>query len=218
MTGYRVTVFCAMAALATGCALPKPETLVCPTPIEGSAGKFLNPFHADGTLAPWAKKGMHTSRAGGGIAGFAAAEAVAMFVPIGEVSGAAEDLVKQQAAVGASGGAKYMKSTSDTSFKRRQDLTVFVYINHSTDKEYKKMRSLLWELYPGMLQHYDSDIRNAKKKPKAPKAPTAPVVADAATSLYFLPVLAPPHLDLQRHGDVQLPPGLYHFFANDFGV
>ena len=155
-----------LSTMATGCALPKPDTLVCPTPIQGDAGKFLNPYKADGTLAPWANKGMNTSRAGGGLAGFAAAEAIAMFVPVGEVSTAAEDLVKQKAAVGASGGAKYMKSTSDTSFKRRQDLTVFVNINHSTDKEYKKMRSLLWELYPGMLQHYDGDIRNAKKKPK----------------------------------------------------
>jgi hypothetical protein len=89
-----------------------------------------------------------------------------MFVPVAEVSTAAEDLVKQKAAVGASGGGKYMKSTSDTSFKRRQDLAVFVYVNYSTNKEYKKLRSLLWELYPGMLEHHDGDIRNAKKKPK----------------------------------------------------
>src|SRR5687767_10321762 len=91
--GYRMLVICATCALATGCALPKPETLVSPTPIQGDSGKFLNPYHADGTLAPWANKGIHTSRAAGGVAGFAASEAIAMFVPIGEVSMAAEDLV-----------------------------------------------------------------------------------------------------------------------------
>jgi hypothetical protein len=209
---YRMLLICATCALAAGCALPKPETLVSPTPIQGDSGKFLNPYHADGTLAPWANKGINTSRAGGGIAGFAAAEAIAMFVPVAEVSTAAEDLVKQKAAVGASGGGKYMKSTSDTSFKRRQDLTVFVYVNYSKNKEFKKLRSLLWELYPGMLQHYDGDIRNAKKKPKSPKTPA---VAAAPVSLHFLPVLPPPHLHLQRHADVQLPAGVDHLLAND---
>ena len=162
----QLIVMCAAGGLLTGCALPKPETLVSPTPIQGDSGKFLNPYLADGTLAPWAKKGVGKSRAAAGLAGFAAAEAISFFVPVAEVSTAAENTIKQTAAIGAAGGKKYMKSTSETSFKRRQDFAVYLYTNHSKTKLYKKTLALVAEIYPDMWAHYDGDIRKAKKKPK----------------------------------------------------
>ena len=63
-----------------------------------------------------------------------------------------------------------MKSTSDTSFDRRQDFTVYLYVNHSTAAHYKEMLDLIVEIYPDVGSNYDGDIRNAKKKPT-----TAPV-------------------------------------------
>ena len=163
----QLLVICAAGGLLAGCALPNAETLVSPTPIQGDSGKFLNPYYADGTLAPWAERGIGQSRAVAGVAGFAAAEAIAMFVPISEVSTVAENTIKQQAAIGAAGGNKYMKSTSQTSFKRREDFAVYLYANHSKTKDYKKTLALVSEIWPEVWEHYDGDIRKAKKKPKA---------------------------------------------------
>lgn len=214
----RLIVICAAAALATGCALPKPETLVSPTPMQGNSGKFLNPYLADGTLTPWAKKGVNSNRAATGVGAFAAGMAIDVFSPVGG-GDIAEGVAKQHAAIGAAGGKKYMKSTSDSSFKRRQDFAVFIYANHSTKTYYKKkLLPLLNEIYPGLEEHYYNDISKAKKKPKTSKKPETAPIARAERSLHFLPVLTPPHLDLQRHGDVQLPPGVHHLLANDFCV
>ncbi|MEA2709393.1 MAG: hypothetical protein QOF78_1994 [Phycisphaerales bacterium] len=166
----QLLVIGAAATLLTGCALPKANTLMSPTPMQGSSGKFLNPYNADGALAPWAERGVGKSRVAAGVAGFAAAEAISFFVPIAEVSTVAENTIKQQAAIGAAGGTKYMKSTSETSFKRRQDLAVYLYANHSTKKRYKETLALVAEIYPDMWSHYDADIRKAKKKPKSASA------------------------------------------------
>jgi hypothetical protein len=180
--------------------------------MQGDSGKFLNPYRADGTLAPWAKKGVGSSRHAAGVGAILAGEAIAMFVPVSEASTAAENTIKQQSAISASGGKKYMKSTSDTSFNRRQDFAVYLYANHSKTKLYKKTLALLAELYPDMWAHYDGDIRKAKKKPKPADVPGVKV------SLHFLPVLPPPHFHLQRHRDAELLPGVHHLLTNDFCV
>ncbi len=161
----RLVVTCAAIGLTTGCALPKPETLVSPTPMRGNSGKFLNPYLANGTLAPWADKGVHSSRFAAGVAGFAASEAIGVVDFTGLVSSTADTLIRQQGAIGAAGGKEYMKSTSDTSFDRREDFVVNLYVNHSTTELYKKTLELMTEIYPDVGSHYDSDIRSAKKKP-----------------------------------------------------
>jgi hypothetical protein len=163
--GGQLIMICAAGALLTGCALPSPETLVSPTPMRGSSGQFLNPYLADGTLAPWANKGVHSSRVAAGVAGFAASEAIGMVDPTGLAANGSDTLIKQQGAIGAAGGSQYMKSTSETSFDRREDFTVYLYVNHSKTEHYKETLDLIVEIYPDVGSNYDSDIRNAKKKP-----------------------------------------------------
>ena len=58
-----------------------------------------------------------------------------------------------------------MKSTSQTSFTRREDFAVYLYANHSKTKDYKKTLALVAEIWPEVWEHYDGDIRKAKKKP-----------------------------------------------------
>ena len=216
--GRHMLLICGACILAMGCALPKPETLVSPTPMQGNSGKFLNPYLADGTLTPWAKKGVNSNRAATGMGAFAAGVAIDTFSPVGG-GDIAEVVAKQQAAIGAAGGKTYMKSTSDSSFKRRQDFAVFIYANHSTKTYYKKkLLPLLNEIYPGLEEHYYGDLTKAKKKPKTSTKPETAPVARAERSLHFLPVLPPTHLDLQWHGDVQLPPCVHHLLANDVCV
>ncbi len=78
---------------------------------------------------------------------------------------AAAAAIKQKAAIDASGGQEYMNSTSDTSFKRREDFVIFLYVNHSTNELYKKTLELIQEIYPDIGWNYDSDIRNPPNTP-----------------------------------------------------
>ena len=66
-----------------------------------------------------------------------------------------------------------MKSTSDSSFDRREDFAVYLYVTHLTKELYKKMLELIREIYPEVGSHYDSDVRNAPKNQHPPpvKAP-----------------------------------------------
>src|SRR4051812_29795476 len=88
-------------ALLTGCALPPPETLVSPTPIHGNSGKFLNPYRADGSLAPWADKGIHANRFAAAVGGMAASEAIGIVDVTGLASSGADTLIKQRGAIDA---------------------------------------------------------------------------------------------------------------------
>jgi hypothetical protein len=169
----QLIVLVAASALLTGCALPKPETLVSPTPIQGNTGKFLNPYRADGTLTPWADKGVHSNRMAAALGGLVASEAVGYVDITGFASNGADQLIKQQGAIAAAGGDQYMKSTSDSSFNRREDFSVYLYVNHSTNEFYKKTLELLTEIYPDMRSFYEMDVRNAPKKSTAAPVPAA---------------------------------------------
>jgi hypothetical protein len=174
----QLLVMCAASVLLTGCALPNPETLVSPAPLQGNAGKYLNPYLVDGTLAPWAEKGVHTSRLGAAMGGLVASEMIGYVDVTGLASQGADTAIKQQGAISAAGGKEYMKSTSDTSFDRREDFAVYLYVNHSTKELYKKALELMKEIYPDMGSNYESDVRNAPKKPVT--APVSPAPAKRA--------------------------------------
>lgn len=161
-------VICTTIALMTGCALPDPSTLESPTPMQGSKGKFLNPYLASGNLAPWADRGLHADRDMINVPGKVAAGVVGAVDPTGLASMGLESAVRQDAAVQAAGGIENMKATSETSFDRHEDFAVYLYVNHSRKPEYKSLTRFLAELYPDVAMNYDGDIRKAKKKTTTP--------------------------------------------------
>lgn len=160
---------CAFAVLmiACGCAMPKPETLVTPAARHDGGGEFLSPYRADGSLTPWADKGVHTSRAGADMAAGMAGAAMS-FIPFADLAAnATQENMKRDAAVKASGGDAYMRSNTESSFDQRSDFSIYLYILSAGRKDYKDVMTLMSEIYPDMWKHYEDDVRAAKRKPKA---------------------------------------------------
>jgi hypothetical protein len=155
----------------TGCALPPPDSLVSPTPLNHNRGKYPCPYVASGALAPWADRAVRSDR------GSAHAGATATGMAIGAVPIAGDlfseqieqDMVKS-AALKAAGGSKFMRDTSDQSFDKLDDLAAWHYINYSTAPEFKSLQKFLTELYPYLADNYGNAVRHAKRKPQQPDA------------------------------------------------
>jgi len=73
----------------------------------------------------------------------------------------------RDSAVKAAGGRKFMRSSSDLSFNKLDDLAVWHYVNHSTAPEFKRVQKFLTELYPYLAENYGNAVRHAKRKDKA---------------------------------------------------
>ena len=163
------------ASWMAGCALPPPESLVSPTPLAHNRGKYPCPYVASGALAPWADRAVRSDR------GSARAGAMAAGMGIGAIPIAGDlfaeqverDMVKS-AALKAAGGSKFMRTTSDQSFDKLDDLAAWHYINYSKAREFKTLQKFLVELYPYLADNYGMAVRKAKRKPASqPSATTA---------------------------------------------
>ena len=168
----RGVVVAAIASLA-GCALPKPETLISPTPRPDSLGKYPCPYTADGKLAPWADRALNAKRGGARAGAMAAGMAIGVIPIAGDLFSekVEQDMVKSNALKFA-GGRRFMRESSDQSFNKLDDLAVWHYVNHSTVPEFKRVQKFLVELYPYLADNYGNAVRHAKRKPKPDAAPS----------------------------------------------
>jgi len=158
-------IIAAIASLA-GCALPKPETLVSPTPLPDNTGKFPCPYTADGALAPWAERALKADRGGSRAGAMASGMAIGAIPIAGDLFAekVEQDMVKSSA-VKFAGGRAFMRESSDQSFNKLDDLAVWHYVNYSTVPEFKRMQKFLVELYPYLADNYGNAVRHAKRKP-----------------------------------------------------
>jgi hypothetical protein len=147
---------------------PEAASLVSPTPIQGTTGKYLSPFTSDGVTAGWVTKSMQVS-AGGSIGQFAGQQAgqrLMQNVPfvggmLGENAGKA---LGRKIALDAIGGEAFMKSSTDLSFNSPNDLAVYMYANHSTHPEYAKILAATKAIYPELETTYEAAIAAAPRK------------------------------------------------------
>ena len=148
-------------------------TLTAPEPRRDSAGKFLSPYRADGTLTPWAQKAVQAaagSAAGnyvGDKVGDKAAGALAGKIPGGAlVGGLLKKKVKEKTAetgaLLAVGGADFMKSTSDLSFDSADELAVYLQVKHADiDKNFVQALAATFGIYPTLRATYEPAVKAA---------------------------------------------------------
>ena len=162
------------SSFVAGCALPPPDTLVSPTPLNHNRGKYPCPYVASGALAPWADRAVRSDRGSAHAGAMAAGMGVGAIPIAGDLFAekVEQDMVKS-AAVKAAGGSKFMRDTSDQSFDKLDDLAAWHYINYSTEPEFKALQKFLVELYPYLADNYGNAVRHAPRKSK-PKQPAAP--------------------------------------------
>jgi hypothetical protein len=162
-------LFTALIVSACVTAPPQPSEIIPPEPIQGNSGKFMCPYTTDGVVAEWVDKAIN-ARAAAGIgsaAGSYIGSKALSQVPfiggfLGDKAGAE---IGRKMAIQASGGEEYIKKTSDLSFNSIDDLAVWLYAVHSTDKEhYDDVFKATCGIYPDLETRYMDAIQNAKRK------------------------------------------------------
>jgi hypothetical protein len=148
--------------------MPDPANVATPTPIEGTAGKYMCPFTSDGVTAGWVTKSMQVKAASavGSMAGNYAGQKAMEQVPfiggfLGKKAGAA---VGRSVALKAIGGEEFLKSSSDLSFNSLQDMSVYIYAKYSAAPEYPKILDATYAIYPEMKDVYFAAVAGAPTK------------------------------------------------------
>jgi hypothetical protein len=148
-------------------ALPKPDALAAPTPIEGTTGKYMSPFTSDGVTAGWVTKAMSVAMGAklGGMAGQYAGQKAMEQVPfVGGMFGKSlGQKMGSAAALEAIGGAAVLTDTSDLSFNSLNEMAVYMYVNYSTHPEYAKILKATSAIYPQMDETYTQALYAAAK-------------------------------------------------------
>lgn len=141
--------------------------LEAPEPRYDTKGKYLLPYTQEGEPTEWAGKVLQ-SQAGkmvGEKAGGMAANALASKVPFGGLAGGfMKKKAKESAAVIAMGGNKFIKKTSDQSFKSLEDYAVFLQARHGSDPDFKMTLAAAVALYPDLEHKFAAYIKKAYRK------------------------------------------------------
>ncbi|MCK5011627.1 MAG: hypothetical protein KAS98_14120 [Deltaproteobacteria bacterium] len=148
--------------------LPKSSELVSPEPIQGNSGECMCPYTSDGVCAEWVDKAI-SAKAGATIGkhvgAYAGQKAFEQIPFVGGLIGSAiGEGVGREIAIKASGGWEYIKKTSDLSFNSVDNLSVYLYANHSSHKHYNDALKAAWEIYPKLKKRYFVAIKNAPRK------------------------------------------------------
>jgi hypothetical protein len=177
------------AALAGACAasMPASTAVRIPAPIPANTGRYMSPYTADGTVAPWVRTA-RTAQAGAAIGGFAgrkAGEHAASSVPfvggfLGKRVGASAGRAAAMALVG---GERSLREQSDLSFESADQLAVYLYAfqppTASARKEKEDVLKLTYAIYPDVQSRWAAAIKGARLR--RGETQVAPWAVQAAT-------------------------------------
>lgn len=137
-----------------------------PTPLTDKSGKYFVPYNTKGEPTEWAVKAFNAQAgaAVGAKVGEKAAGALAAKVPLGGLlAGAAKNKGKSLGAFAAVGGAEFVKSTSDFSFKTLDDYIVYLHVTHSSSSGYAQSLATVMSIYPEVEKNYNAALDRAYK-------------------------------------------------------
>lgn len=154
-----------------------PEKISAPRPISGNKGKYMSPFTAAGTVAPWAQartggkdNGPNIAANAGGAIGRQLANKALDFVPFG-LGG----LIGQQLGESAGRAAtskniepelpsdEAIRAGSDISFNSLDSLALYMYAKHSTHADYFRVLTQTQRVYPDLGKAYFPALEKASK-------------------------------------------------------
>lgn len=155
-----------------GCAMQpqmaQPNQLIAPTPIKGNTGLYLCPYTQDGVLAEWTDKAMNVGASAsiGSAVGAYAGQKALSFIPFvgGYLGEAAGNSAGRAIALSAIGGEEFIKKSSDLSFNNLDDLSVFMYVNYSTNEHYTGALKATMEIYPDLKKSYHAALQKAARR------------------------------------------------------
>ena len=148
--------------------LPVPSEVVYQQPIQDSSGKFVSPYTSDDVLAEWVDKAVNAEMGStiGATAGIYAGQKVFEQIPfVGSYIGSAVgDYAGRAVAIEMSGGEEFIRKTSDLSFNNVNDLAVWLYAKHSSNKHYSDALEATYAIYPELKENYMEALYAAQTK------------------------------------------------------
>jgi hypothetical protein len=171
MKNIKVALVGACVFLLSACAmqprLAQPNQLVAPTPVEGNAGLYMSPFTSDGVMTEWVDKAVNADMGAtiGGVAGAYAGQKLAEQIPFvgGFIGSKIGDSIGREVAIEMSGGEALIKSSSDLSFNNLEDLSVWMYVSHSSNPHYQQALESTWAIYPELKTVYMQALYKASQ-------------------------------------------------------
>ena len=144
-----------------------------PEPRYDSEGEFVFPYKDDGYLAEWAEKAISAQAGGevGALAGDKAAGALASKVPFGGLAGGLiKSKSKEIGAVTAVGGWDFIRETSDLSFDKLDEYSVYMHAEFQGLPDYEQALAAAMAIYPQLERSHqravDKAYRDARKAAK----------------------------------------------------
>ena len=140
--------------------------LEVPEPIEGSEGKFYFPYTQSGYLTPWAEKALNAQVGAevGSRAADGALSSLASKAPLGGfLAGKAKSKAKETGAVMAIGGWDFIAETTELSFNRLDDLSVYMHSEFEGEADYEQALAAAMAIYPELERGHERAIDKAYK-------------------------------------------------------
>lgn len=133
-------------------------------PRDDAEGEFVLPFTSTGLITEWADMAL-SAQAGarvGEMAAGRATEAIASRVPLGGLlGGALRGKSREIAAVTAIGGWDYIRATSDASFDKMEDLSLYLHVEYAGTADYETALAAAMAIYPALEKNHQRTIDRA---------------------------------------------------------
>jgi len=146
--------------------IAKPSQISAPRPLLDGTGQYFSPYTSDGVVTEWVNKGIELDM--GANIGSLVGTGAQLLTDISLVGGIVGDMVGEkighEVAMSAIGGEEFVKSTSDQSFEKVEDLAVFLYARHASHRDYKEVLAIAIKLYPELKDIYYSAIVDASRQ------------------------------------------------------
>lgn len=131
-----------------------PDKLVAPEPIQGNTGKFKSPYTSDGVVAEWVDSAYNAGKTGENFGGiFSIIPFLSSLVAYSSTS----------LHMAVAGGEELINKTSDLSFNSIDDMSLYLYVKHSSHPSYGKVLQAVQTAYSEFFDSYHNAIVEASK-------------------------------------------------------
>jgi hypothetical protein len=147
--------------------IPFPSEILAKEPIDGTEGKYALPYTSDGVLTEWVEMAIDANIGEdlGGLVGSLLGQQLVIGVPlIGSTIGKnVGEEVGRTTAINAIGGIEVLKDTSDLSFNSLEEMSRYLYKNHSSHPYYLQTIQATMIFYPELKAVYNEAIITAPR-------------------------------------------------------
>lgn len=147
--------------------IPFPSEILAKAPIEGTEGKYVLPYTSDGVLTEWVEIAIDANIGEdlGGLVGSLLGRQLVSNVPfIGSTLGQnVGENIGKTTAINAIGGIDVLKDSSDLSFDSLEEMSRYLYKNHSRHPYYLPAVKATMVFYPELKSVYNEAIINAPR-------------------------------------------------------